>query len=79
MIRCYTDLKRIDSFNERYLYLKIHGKVGEDTFGMDRYVNQQLYKSQRWRRTRSQIIIRDDGCDLGVDGYQIDRYIVNSY
>lgn len=61
---------------ERYQYLKIHGKVGEETFGLDRYINQSLYKSQRWKNIRSQVIIRDDGCDLGVDGHEIDRYIV---
>lgn len=76
MIRCYRDLKRIDSFNERYLYLKTTGKVGEETFGLDRYVNQQLYRSQRWKRTRSEVIIRDNGCDLGIEGREIDRYIV---
>lgn len=76
MIRCYSDLKRIDSFRERYLYLKLSGKVGEDTFGLDRYVNQLLYKSKRWKLTRSQVIIRDNGCDLGVEGHDLDRYIV---
>lgn len=76
MIRCYSDLKQIDSFNERYLYLKLHGKVGEETFGYDRYVNQQLYRSQKWRKTRREIIIRDNGCDLGVDGFELDKFIV---
>lgn len=76
MIRCYSDLKQIDSFNERYLYLKLHGKVGEETFGYDRYVNQQLYRSQKWRKTRREIIIRDNGCDLGVDGFDLDKFIV---
>lgn len=76
MIRCYRDLRAIESFNERYLYLKLDGKVGEQTFGLDRYVNQQLYKSYRWRRTRSQVIIRDNGCDLGIEGRELDRYIV---
>ena len=61
---------------ERYYYLKLHGKVGEETFGLDRYINQSLYKSHRWKNTRSQIIIRDNGCDLGVDGHEVDRYIV---
>lgn len=61
---------------ERYQYLRIHGKVGEETFGLDRYINQSLYKSQRWKNIRSQVIIRDNGCDLGVDGHEIDRYIV---
>ncbi len=76
MIRCYNDLIQLKTFEERFQYLKIHGKVGEETFGLDRYINQQLYKSQRWRSTRSKIIIRDDGCDLGIDGRQMDEYIV---
>lgn len=76
MIRCYNDLIQLKTFEERFQYLKIHGKVGEETFGLDRYINQQLYKSQRWRITRSKIIIRDDGCDLGIDGRQLDDYIV---
>ena len=76
MIRCYSELKQIDSFNERYLYLKLNGIVAEETFGYDRYVNQQLYKSQKWRNTRRKIIIRDNGCDLGVDGYELDDYIM---
>ena len=76
MIRCYTDLIQLKTFEERFSYLKLHGTVGEDTFGFDRYLNQQLYKSHRWKRTRSQVIIRDDGCDLGLDGYQLDDYIV---
>ena len=76
MIRRYSDLIQIDSFIERYYYLKIHGNVGEETFGIDRYVNQMLYKSQRWRKIRNEVIIRDNACDLGVDGYELDNYIV---
>lgn len=76
MIRCYNDLIQLKTFEERLRYLKINGKVGEETFGLDRYINQQLYKSQRWRSTRSKIIIRDDGCDLGIDGRQLEDYIV---
>ena len=76
MIKCYRDLIQLESFTERYHYLKLHGKVGEDTFGLDRYVNQTLYKSHKWKRTRSQIIIRDNGCDLGVEGHELDNYIV---
>lgn len=76
MIRCYSDLKQIDSFIERYKYLKLHGRVGEETFGFDRYVNQSLYKSQKWKRTRREIIIRDNGCDLGVEGFELDDYIM---
>lgn len=76
MIRCYSDLRQIDSFKERYLYLKLHGKVGEETFGYDRWVNQALYKSQKWKRTRRNVIIRDNGCDLGMDGYELNNYIM---
>lgn len=76
MIRTYSELIGIESFKDRYFYLKLHGQVGEETFGIERWVNQQLYKSQRWRRLRSQIIIRDNGCDLGVDGRELDNYIV---
>lgn len=66
----------IDSFKERFLYLQLHGKVAEETFGYDRYLNQELYRSQRWRKTRREIIIRDNGCDLGIDGYNLDNFIV---
>lgn len=76
MIRCYSDLIQLNSFIERYRYLKIYGRVGEDTFGFDRYVNQALYKSPKWRKTRRDVIIRDNACDLGVDGYEMGDYIV---
>jgi hypothetical protein len=76
MIRCYSDLIQLETFKERYYYLKLHGKVGEDTFGFDRYINQSLYKSDKWKKTRSQIIIRDNGCDLGIEGHELDNYIV---
>ena len=76
MIRCYSDLKQIDTFKERYLYLKLKGLVGEETFGYDRYVNQSLYRSPKWRKTRREVIIRDNGCDLGIEGYELDDYIV---
>lgn len=76
MIRCYSDLIQLKTFPERFSYLKIHGKVGEDTFGYDRYVNQALYKSKRWERTRHNIIIRDNGCDLGIEGRELDNYII---
>lgn len=75
MIRRYSDLLQLKTFEDRFSYLKLHGKVGEETFGLDRYLNQQLYKSRRWQNIRSQVIIRDDGCDLGIDGRQMDNYI----
>lgn len=76
MIRTYSDLRQIDTFLDRYNYLKLNGIVGEETFGIDRYVNQMLYKSYRWRKTRNEIIIRDNGCDLGMDEYELKNYIV---
>lgn len=76
MIRCYSDLILLESFKERYDYLKLHGKVGEETFGLDRYVNQSLYRSRKWKRIRAQVIIRDNGCDLGVDGRELSEYII---
>lgn len=74
--KCYSDLIQLNSFIDRYRYLKIYGRVGEETFGYDRWVNQELYKSRKWRSTRNGIIIRDEGCDLGVDGYELQDYII---
>lgn len=72
MIRTYSELSQLKTFKERYEYLKLEdGRVGEDTFGYDRYLNQQFYKTLEWKRLRDQLILRDNGCDLGVDGYQI--------
>lgn len=76
--RCYSELITIQSFTERYRYLKLNGVVGKETFGYDRYLNQALYASPIWRALRRKIIIRDEGCDLGVPGYEIeDRIIVH--
>lgn len=71
MIRTYTELSRLTSFKERYEYLKLKGNVGEDTFGFDRYLNQIFYRSSEWKRIRNAVIVRDNGCDLGVDGFDI--------
>ena len=71
MIRTYSELRRFDDFNERYQYLKLRGDVGRSTFGFDRYINQQFYTSREWRQVRSYVISRDNGCDLGIDGYEI--------
>lgn len=77
MIRTYTELMKLPTFKERFEYLKLlDGRVGEDTFGFDRYVNQQFYRSKEWKRLRDQLIIRDNGCDLGVDGYDIHGKII---
>ena len=63
--KLYSELIKLKSFKERFEYLKLSGNVGEITHGGHRYLNQKLYSSQRWKRTRNQIIIRDNGCDLG--------------
>lgn len=69
--RTYSELKKIKTFNDRYLYLKLNGSVGSETFGADRYLNQSFYRSQEWKRIRDLVIIRDNGCDLGIPGYEI--------
>lgn len=70
-IRTYSELITIPTFEERFEYLQLKGSVGKDTFGYDRYLNQVLYHSPEWKRLRNQIIIRDGGCDLACDGYDI--------
>ena len=70
-IRTYSELITIPTFEERFEYLQLKGSVGKDTFGYDRYLNQVLYRSPEWKRLRNQIIIRDCGCDLACDGYDI--------
>lgn len=70
-IRTYSELSQLDTYKERFLYLKLDGAVGHDTFGFDRYLNQKFYQSIEWKRIRDQVIVRDNGCDLGVDGYDI--------
>lgn len=70
-IKTYSELSRFTTFEERYEYLRLGGAVGESTFGFDRYLNQVFYRSQRWKSIRDFVIIRDNGCDLGVDGYEI--------
>ena len=70
-IRTYSELILLPTFKERYQYLRLSGIVGEETFGFDRYLNQAFYKSDEWLRVRDEVIIRDNGCDLGVDGHEI--------
>lgn len=70
-IKCYSELVKISSFEKRFDYLKLNGNVGESTFGFDRYLNQLFYKSKEWRAIRDKVIIRDNGCDLGVEGYDV--------
>ena len=66
-IRTYSELVRLPTFEERYQYLRLSGVVGKDTFGFDRYLNQNFYRSAAWKRVRDQVIIRDNGCDLGIE------------
>lgn len=70
-IKTYSELVKLRTFEERYRYLRLRGSVGADTFGFDRYLNQVFYRSQKWKSIRDFVIIRDSGCDLGVDGYEI--------
>ena len=70
-IRTYSELITLPTFIERYRYLKLSGRVGEDTFGFDRYLNQVFYQSKEWRSIRDYVITRDNGCDLGIDGHEI--------
>lgn len=69
--RTYSELITLPTFEERYRYLKLNGSVGEETFGFDRYINQKFYNSQEWKSIRDYIIVRDQGCDLGIEGYEI--------
>jgi hypothetical protein len=71
MIRTYRELSSFESFDDRFDYLYLSGKVGADTFGFDRWMNQRFYRSSEWRSVRNQVIVRDNGCDLGVDGFDI--------
>lgn len=71
IIKTYSELIRLPTFEERFNYLKLGGRVGADTFGFDRYINQAFYKSGDWLAVRDEVIIRDHGCDLGLKGYEI--------
>lgn len=75
-IRTYSELIVLPSFEERYRYLRLGGKIGEETFGFSRYLNQVFYKSKEWLSIRNQVILRDFGCDLGVRGYDIHGRII---
>ena len=70
-IRTYSELILLPTFEERFKYLQLNRRVGDDTFGFDRYINQNFYRSAEWKRIRDQIIIRDNGCDLAFEGYEI--------
>lgn len=73
MIRTYTELSRLESFEERFEYLRLSGAVGVPTFGFDRHLNQRFYTSNEWRKVRNIVTIRDNGCDLGIPGRDVQR------
>lgn len=76
MIRRYSELRHIPTFEERFDYLKLNGSVGRETFGFDRYINQRFYTSKEWRDIRHHVIARDLGLDLGAEGYEINSRIL---
>jgi hypothetical protein len=69
--RTYSELRRLDTFEERFRYLELRGVIGFATFGFDRWMNQRFYKSQEWQLVRDAVIVRDNGCDLGIPGYEV--------
>ena len=71
MMKTYTELSKLQTFKDRFEYLKLSGGVGQETFGFDRYLNQKFYNLPEWKRVRREVILRDAGCDLGLDGYEI--------
>lgn len=73
-IRTYTELIRIPDYYERFRYLQLRGEVGIETFGWERYLNQMLYRSKKWRKVRDEVIIRDNGCDLAHPDFEISKY-----
>lgn len=75
-IRTYSELITLPTFEERYRYLRISGRVGEETFGFDRWLNQRFYKDPEWLRVRDVVIIRDNGCDLAMPGHEIRSRII---
>lgn len=75
-IRTYSELYLLRTFEERFEYLSLKGQVGEKTFGFDRWVNQSFYHSREWRRVRNYVIVRDQGCDLGIPGYEIESGLI---
>lgn len=76
-IRTYSELSELSTFEERYKYLKLDGVVGEETFGFDRYLNQQFYQRDiEWKKVRDFVIMRDSGCDLGIEGREIHGKII---
>ena len=77
-VRSYSELRRLSTFEDRYKYLKLSGEVGASTFGFERWLNQDFYRSYEWKQVRQLVIARDVGMDLGMEGYEIyDRIIIH--
>ena len=76
MILRYRDIRPLKTIRERYEYLRLGGQVGASTFGFDRYLNQAFYKSKEWKQARNDVILRDNACDLGIEGYDIFKGLV---
>lgn len=70
-IKSYSELSQLETFEERFEYLRLDGIVGKDTFGFDRIFNQKFYRSEEWKQVRDFVIVRDNGCDLGIEGHEI--------
>lgn len=75
-MKSYTELCQLATFEERLKYLELHGEVGKDTFGFDRWLNQAFYQSKEWRQFRDRIIVRDNGCDLGCEDHLITDWVL---
>jgi len=75
-IRTYSELSQLATFEERYRYLRLGGRVGKETFGFDRWINQMFYKDPEWLKVRDIVIMRDNGCDLGIEGREIYSRII---
>ena len=75
MSQCQSELIKIPTFEGRFEYLKLNGSVAQETFGFDRWLNQKFYRSYEWKKLRRDIIIRDNGCDLGLEGYELQNGI----
>lgn len=76
MLKTYSELIQLSTFEERLEYLRFHGRVGKDTFGFDRFLNQDFYLSREWKIFRNHIIVRDKGCDMGLPGYPLTDWIM---
>lgn len=76
MIKCYSELSQLSTFEERFDYLSLKGHVGEETYGFDRWINQTFYRSPEWKQVRYYVIERDTGCDLGIKGREIQSHII---